>query len=140
MTLTPSVRAISLCSFPRVANSFARASFVAISALECLLLLAIAACIRSNARRVLARITSLQLTLINMRVGVMWYRASHARRLWQTEHTAGGTQEGKNETASRGGGAGAEEAKLRGRGAWGQAADSSIARCTRPSAVRHSTQ
>src|SRR5262249_11772567 len=52
------------------ANSFARASFVAISALECLLLLAIAACIRSNARRVLARITSLQLTLINMRVGL----------------------------------------------------------------------
>src|SRR5262249_11135297 len=80
------------------------------------------------------------INMINMRVGVMWYRASHARRLWQTEHTAGGTQEGKNETASRGGGAGAEEAKLRGRGAWGQAADSSIARCTRPSAVRHSTQ
>jgi len=38
MTLTPSVRAISLCSFPRVANSFARASFVAISNLECFLL------------------------------------------------------------------------------------------------------
>jgi hypothetical protein len=37
MTLTPSVRAISLCSFPRVANSFARASFVAISNLECFL-------------------------------------------------------------------------------------------------------
>jgi hypothetical protein len=33
----------------------------------------------------------------------MWYRASHARRLWQTEHTAGGIQEGKNETGSRGG-------------------------------------
>ena len=29
----------------------------------------------------------------------MWYRASHARRLWQTEHTAGGIQEGKNERA-----------------------------------------
>src|SRR5215831_13326293 len=38
MTLTPSVRAISLCSFPRVANSFACASFVAISNLECFLL------------------------------------------------------------------------------------------------------
>jgi len=33
----------------------------------------------------------------------MWYRASHARRLWQTEHTAGGIQEGKNERGSRGG-------------------------------------
>ena len=62
MTLTRSVRAMSLCSFPRVANSFACASFVAISALECFLFLAIAACIRSNARRVLARITSLRLT------------------------------------------------------------------------------
>ena len=38
MTLTPSVRAISRCSFPRVANSFARASFVAIFNLECFLL------------------------------------------------------------------------------------------------------
>src|SRR5262249_22807037 len=26
------------------------------------------------------------INMINMRVGVMWYRASHARRLWQTEH------------------------------------------------------
>src|SRR5215510_15057643 len=33
----------------------------------------------------------------------MWYRASPARRLWQTEHTAGGIQEGKNERGSRGG-------------------------------------
>ena len=33
----------------------------------------------------------------------MWYRASHARRLWQTEHTAGGIQEWKNERGSRGG-------------------------------------
>jgi hypothetical protein len=33
----------------------------------------------------------------------MWYRASHARRLWQTEHTAGGIQEGENEKGSRGG-------------------------------------
>jgi len=41
MTLTPSVRAISLCSFPCVARPFARASFVAISALECLLFPAI---------------------------------------------------------------------------------------------------
>ena len=101
MTLTPSVRAMSLCSFPRVANSFACASFVAISALEWLLFLAIAAFIRSNARRVLARITSLQLTLINMKVGVMWYRASHARRLWQTEHIAGGIQEGTRSSAVR---------------------------------------
>jgi hypothetical protein len=44
MTLTPSVRAISLCSFPRIAKSFACASFVAISTLECLFFLAIAAC------------------------------------------------------------------------------------------------
>jgi hypothetical protein len=35
MTLMPSARAISLCSLPRVAKSFACASFVAISALEC---------------------------------------------------------------------------------------------------------
>jgi hypothetical protein len=40
MTLTPSVRAISLCNFPCVANSFACASFVAISALEYLVFLA----------------------------------------------------------------------------------------------------
>src|SRR5215467_6430526 len=33
----------------------------------------------------------------------MWYRTSHARRLWQTEHTAGGIQEGKNERGSCGG-------------------------------------
>src|SRR5262245_27926950 len=38
MTLTPSVRAISLCSLPRIAKSFACASFVAISTLECLFL------------------------------------------------------------------------------------------------------
>src|SRR5215813_11191200 len=44
MTLTPSVRAISLCSFPCVANSSACANFVAISTLECLFLLGIAAC------------------------------------------------------------------------------------------------
>jgi hypothetical protein len=44
MTLTPSVRAISLCSFPRIAKSFACASFVAISTLECLFFLAIAPC------------------------------------------------------------------------------------------------
>jgi hypothetical protein len=43
MTLTPSVRAISLCSFPCVANLFARASFVAISTLECLFILAMPA-------------------------------------------------------------------------------------------------
>src|SRR5215471_14265943 len=41
MTLTPSVRATSLCNFPCVTNSFACASFVAISALECLFFLAI---------------------------------------------------------------------------------------------------
>ena len=35
MTLTPSVRAISLCSFPCLAKLFARASFVATSTLEC---------------------------------------------------------------------------------------------------------
>ena len=34
-TLTPSVRAISLCSFPCLAKSFACASFVATSTLEC---------------------------------------------------------------------------------------------------------
>src|SRR5262249_22297508 len=45
MTLTPSVRAISLCNLPRVANLFACASFVAISTLECLFLVAIAACL-----------------------------------------------------------------------------------------------
>src|SRR6516165_8239905 len=50
MTLTPSLRAISLCSFPCVANSFACANFVAISALECFFLLAIAACIRPSLR------------------------------------------------------------------------------------------
>src|SRR6516162_8007319 len=44
MTLTPSVRAISLCSFPCVANSSACANFVAISSLECLFLLGISAC------------------------------------------------------------------------------------------------
>src|SRR5258707_550498 len=48
MTLTPSVRAISLCNFPCVTNSFACASFVAISALECLFFLAIAACLRPS--------------------------------------------------------------------------------------------
>jgi len=48
MTLTPSVRAMSLCSFPCVTRPFACASFVAISALECLLFLAIAACIRPS--------------------------------------------------------------------------------------------
>ena len=48
MTLTPSRRAISLCNFPCVARSFACASFVAISTLECLFLLAIAACIRPS--------------------------------------------------------------------------------------------
>src|SRR5215470_1052878 len=46
MTLTPSVRAISLCSFPCVARSFACASFETISTLECLLFLAIAASLR----------------------------------------------------------------------------------------------
>jgi hypothetical protein len=40
MTLTPSVRAISLCSFPCAAKSFACASFAAISALECFFFLA----------------------------------------------------------------------------------------------------
>src|SRR5262249_11045958 len=44
MTLTPSVRAISLCSFPCLAKSFACASFVATSALECRFTLAMAAC------------------------------------------------------------------------------------------------
>src|SRR5215472_6799214 len=57
----------------------------------------------------------LRFNMVNMRVGVMWYRASHARRLWQTEHTAGGTQEGKNEPGSRGGWLEAENAQLRGR-------------------------
>src|SRR5262249_56100369 len=41
-------RNFSLCSFPCVANSFACASFVAISNLVCLFLLAIAACIRPS--------------------------------------------------------------------------------------------
>jgi hypothetical protein len=44
MTLTPSVRAISLCSFPCLAKSFACASFVATSTLECRFTLAMAAC------------------------------------------------------------------------------------------------
>ena len=43
-TLTPSVRAISLCSFPCLAKSFACASFVATSTLECRFSPAIAAC------------------------------------------------------------------------------------------------
>jgi hypothetical protein len=34
MALTPSVRAISLCNFPRLAKRFACASFFAISALD----------------------------------------------------------------------------------------------------------
>src|SRR6516164_6692453 len=46
MTLTPSARAISLCNFPCVAISFARTSFVAISALECLFFFAIVASFR----------------------------------------------------------------------------------------------
>src|SRR5262249_17286382 len=50
MTLTPSAQAISLCNFPCVANSFACANFVAISTLECLFLLGIAACIRPSLR------------------------------------------------------------------------------------------
>jgi hypothetical protein len=41
---SPSVRAISLCSFPCVAKLFACASFVATSILECRFSLAIAAC------------------------------------------------------------------------------------------------
>ena len=41
MTLTPSVRAMSLCSLPCVAKSLACASLVAISALECFFFLAI---------------------------------------------------------------------------------------------------
>jgi hypothetical protein len=49
MTLTPSVRAISLCNFPCVANLFACASFVAISTLECLFVSAIAACLVATA-------------------------------------------------------------------------------------------
>jgi hypothetical protein len=44
MTLTPSMLAISLCSFPRLAKSFACASFVATSTRECRFSLAIAAC------------------------------------------------------------------------------------------------
>jgi hypothetical protein len=44
MTLTPSVRAISLCSFPCLAKSFACASFVATSTRECRFTLAMAAC------------------------------------------------------------------------------------------------
>ena len=47
ITLTPSVRAISLCSFPCLAKSSARASFVATSTLECHFCLAIAACPQS---------------------------------------------------------------------------------------------
>ena len=43
MTLTPSVRTISVCSFPCLAKSFACASFVATSTLECRFCLAIAA-------------------------------------------------------------------------------------------------
>jgi hypothetical protein len=39
------VRAISLCSFPCAAKSFAWASFAAISALECFFFLAMAACV-----------------------------------------------------------------------------------------------
>ena len=43
-TLTPSVRAISLCGFPCLAKAFACASFVATFTLECRLRLAIAVC------------------------------------------------------------------------------------------------
>src|SRR5262249_60492747 len=48
ITLTPSARAISLCNFPCVANSFACASLLAISALECLFLLAIVVSLRPH--------------------------------------------------------------------------------------------
>jgi hypothetical protein len=44
MTLTPSVRAISLCSIPCLAKSFACASFVATSTRECRFTLAMATC------------------------------------------------------------------------------------------------
>jgi hypothetical protein len=44
MTLTPSVRAISLCGVPCLAKSFACASFVATSTRECRFSLAISAC------------------------------------------------------------------------------------------------
>jgi hypothetical protein len=44
MTLTPSVRAISLCSFPCLAKSFACASFVATSTRECRFTLPMATC------------------------------------------------------------------------------------------------
>src|SRR5215471_18542601 len=61
MTLTPSVRAMSLCSFPCVARPFACASFVAISALECFLFLAVAACIR-----ILPMLLQIFIVIINM--------------------------------------------------------------------------
>ena len=46
ITLTPSARAISLCNLPRVAHSFACASLLAISTLECLFLLIIVVSLR----------------------------------------------------------------------------------------------
>src|SRR5262249_25234747 len=52
---------MSLCSFPCVARPFACASFVAISALECFLFLAVAACIR-----ILPMLLQIFIVIINM--------------------------------------------------------------------------
>src|SRR5215475_4498398 len=41
--------------------------------------------------------------MVNMRWGLCDTAHQHGRRLWQTEHTVGGIQEGKNERGSRGG-------------------------------------
>src|SRR5215475_4442622 len=41
--------------------------------------------------------------MVNMRWGLCDTAHQHGRRLWQTEHTAGAIQEGKNERGSRGG-------------------------------------
>src|SRR5262249_59024938 len=75
ITLTPSARAISLCNLPCVANPFACASLLAISALECLFLSAIVVslpplCCRSPD---CIRPPHVNLTQISLRVALTGY-------------------------------------------------------------------
>src|SRR5262249_26641278 len=79
----------------------------------------------------------LRFNMVNMRVGVMWYRASHARRLWQTEHTAGGTQEGKNKRPVAAGGS---KQRMHSSEAGWRRLMLEIQALRDASAVRHSTQ
>jgi hypothetical protein len=68
MTLTPSVRAISLCSFPCLAKSFACASLVATSTRECRFTLAMATCP--------AAATSIALTEFSRPECIFWTNAA----------------------------------------------------------------